>query len=72
LTSIEDSGFVTSKSYNSHTGSVEDIQWSPSQQGVFASCSSDKTIKIWDMRTHSSQLSVTAHQTDVNCISWNM
>ena len=39
---------------------------------VFASCSVDKTIKIWDVRTKQQPLcSVTAHDSDVNVISWN-
>jgi len=55
-----------------HRDSVEDIQWSPSEESVFASCSVDKTIKIWDSRqTTASQLSVEVSPTDVNVLSWN-
>ena len=40
---------------------------------VFASCSVDKTIKIWDVRqgVQKAALSVEAHATDVNVIAWN-
>lgn len=72
MTTASESGWSTSKSFTGHQSSVEDLEWSTSQQTVFASCSADGTIKIWDTRLSStSQLSVNAHETDVNCISWN-
>eukprot|EP00761_Pharyngomonas_kirbyi_P012789 gb/GECH01012816.1/.p1 GENE.gb/GECH01012816.1/~~gb/GECH01012816.1/.p1 ORF type:complete len:616 (+),score=193.80 gb/GECH01012816.1/:1-1848(+) len=54
-----------------HEGSVEDLQWSPSEGNVFASCSVDQTIGIWDTRTSSPARSWHAHDADVNVISWN-
>ena len=59
-------------SVQGHEDSVEDIQWSPTEGNVFASCSVDRTIRIWDSRVRTApQLTVTAHATDVNVISWN-
>eukprot|EP01125_Pyxidicula_operculata_P004431 TRINITY_DN1679_c0_g1_i1.p1 TRINITY_DN1679_c0_g1~~TRINITY_DN1679_c0_g1_i1.p1 ORF type:complete len:444 (+),score=118.20 TRINITY_DN1679_c0_g1_i1:287-1618(+) len=58
--------------YAGHTASVEDLQWSPSEPDVFASCSVDKTIKLWDGRKGRSPVtSIDAHESDVNVISWN-
>ncbi|UYV67126.1 GRWD1 [Cordylochernes scorpioides] len=56
-----------------HRSSVEDIQWSPNEQNVIASCSSDHTVKVWDVRNLSkpSALDIVAHDADVNSISWN-
>ena len=59
--------------FTGHKGSVEDIQWSPSEPHVFASASSDGTVKIWDTRSKSRthRISVQVSNTDVNVISWS-
>jgi ribosome assembly protein RRB1 len=63
---------VDNAPFMGHTQSVEDLQWSPAQKDVFASCSVDRTVRIWDTRTHKkSMLFVAAHTQDVNVISWN-
>lgn len=74
LTTATESGFTTAdKPYLSHTSSVEDLQWSPSESTVFASCSADRTVRVWDVRAkqRKSVVSVQAHDEDVNVISWN-
>ena len=63
---------VEAKALTGHTGSVEDIQWSPTEGTVFSSASSDNTVRIWDTRGKTGpQISIDAHQDDVNVISWN-
>ncbi|KAF3796013.1 Glutamate-rich WD repeat-containing protein 1 [Nymphaea thermarum] len=59
--------------FTGHTASVEDLQWSPSEDNVFASCSVDGRIAIWDCRENnrSAAAYINAHSTDVNVISWN-
>lgn len=43
----ESGSFTTDgKAYTGHTSSIEEIQWSPSEKNVFASASSDGTVKI--------------------------
>ena len=57
-----------------HTDSVEDIQWSPNEDNVLASCGIDRTIRFWDVRQNSKnppKIIKDAHSSDVNVISWN-
>ncbi|KAF9566116.1 glutamate-rich WD repeat containing [Agrocybe pediades] len=75
LTTSTPSGFnALSQPFTSHTSSVEDLQWSPSEPTVFASCSADRSIQIWDVRTKGRRSVagiISAHESDVNVISWN-
>ncbi|EPT01603.1 hypothetical protein FOMPIDRAFT_1161540 [Fomitopsis schrenkii] len=75
LTTTTPSGFnALSQPFVSHTSSVEDLQWSPTEATVFASCSADQTVQVWDVRSKGRR-SVAgierAHEADVNVISWN-
>lgn len=75
LTTATQSNFVAqSKPFVSHTSSVEDLQWSPSEPTVFASCSADQSVQIWDVRSKERKSIASidrAHDADVNVISWN-
>ena len=59
--------------YTSHTASVEDISWSPSERNVFASASADGTVKVWDIRSKSRKpaVDVQISATDINVLSWS-
>ncbi|VDP08214.1 unnamed protein product [Heligmosomoides polygyrus] len=60
---------VDQRALNGHSGSVEDVHWSPTEEGLLASCSCDGTIKLWDTRSSPSE--ACAHNSDVNVLSWN-
>lgn len=73
-TRTQGGGFVTDTTpFTGHTGSVEELQWSPTEKHVFASASSDGTVKIWDARSKSRKpaVSVQVSKTDVNVLSWS-
>ncbi|KAH3680768.1 hypothetical protein WICMUC_000119 [Wickerhamomyces mucosus] len=74
LTSRNTSNWITDKTPFTidNNQSIEDIQWSRSEQTVFATCGTDGYIRIWDTRSkkHRPAISVQASKTDVNVISW--
>ncbi|KAF1815897.1 glutamate-rich WD repeat-containing protein-like protein 1 [Eremomyces bilateralis CBS 781.70] len=59
--------------YTGHGGSVEELQWSPSEKNVFASGGDDGTVRVWDLRSKSRKpvVTVQASATDVNVLSWS-
>jgi len=67
-------GFQTdNRPFQGHTGSVEELQWSPSEASVFASASSDGTVRVWDIRSKARKPAITMQvsQHDVNVMSWS-
>lgn len=58
-----------------HENSVEDIKWSPEDADVLASCSVDKSLRLWDLREQAASRCVIkvldSHKADVNVIDWN-
>jgi ribosome assembly protein RRB1 len=75
LTTVGPTGFnALAQPFTSHTSSVEDLQWSPSEATVFGSCSADRSVQIWDVRMKGRRSVAgvqNAHEGDVNVISWN-
>ena len=70
----EGGGWVTdTRPFVGHTDAVEELQWSPNEKFVFASASSDGTVKVWDARSKSrkAMIDVKISDTDVNVMSWS-
>jgi ribosome assembly protein RRB1 len=73
-TRTQGGGFVTDTTpYTGHQGTVEELQWSPTERHVFASASNDGTVKVWDARSKSRKpaVSVQVSNTDANVLSWS-
>lgn len=73
-TRTDGGGWATdSRPFTGHESSVEDLQWSPNERNVFASASSDGTVRVWDVRSksHRPAVSVKVSNTDVNVMSWS-
>jgi ribosome assembly protein RRB1 len=73
-TRTQGGGWVTDTTpYTGHQGTVEELQWSPSEKHVFSSASNDGTVKIWDARSKSRKaaISMQVSKTDVNVLSWS-
>lgn len=41
---------IDKQPYKSHSGHVEDIAWSPTESALLVTCSTDSSIKLWDIR----------------------
>lgn len=64
--------FLNGSSFWKQCNHISSMQWSPTEDEVFASCSVDGSIAIWDIRLGKSPaISFKAHNADVNVISWN-
>ncbi|KAH8705295.1 WD40-repeat-containing domain protein [Talaromyces proteolyticus] len=73
-TRTEGGGWVTdSRAFVGHTSSIEELQWSPNEKNVFASASSDGSVKVWDVRSKSRKpaVDVKISNTDINVMSWS-
>ncbi|KAF2806295.1 glutamate-rich WD repeat-containing protein 1 [Mytilinidion resinicola] len=75
-TRTQGGGFVTdAKPFTGHdnNSAVEELQWSPSENHVFASAGDDGTVRIWDARSKSRKpaVSMKVSDVDVNVLSWS-
>lgn len=58
------------KIFSAHSEAVNGISFAPTDT-KFATCSSDKTIKLWDFLTTAEEQNLMGHCWDVKCIDWH-
>ncbi|CAB3408380.1 unnamed protein product [Caenorhabditis bovis] len=66
-------GTLVKQSYIGHTeGWVEAVKWNPADANQFVSVSTDKTAKMWDIRSAKSSLfDIHGHEERILCVDWN-
>eukprot|EP00735_Rhodelphis_limneticus_P006959 TRINITY_DN19436_c0_g1::TRINITY_DN19436_c0_g1_i1::g.17083::m.17083 TRINITY_DN19436_c0_g1::TRINITY_DN19436_c0_g1_i1::g.17083 ORF type:complete len:476 (-),score=99.32,sp/Q54ED4/GRWD1_DICDI/45.82/8e-121,WD40/PF00400.27/2.1e+02,WD40/PF00400.27/13,WD40/PF00400.27/8.7e-09,WD40/PF00400.27/3.5e-05,WD40/PF00400.27/4.6e-09,WD40/PF00400.27/1.9e+02,CAF1C_H4-bd/PF12265.3/2.6e-17,eIF2A/PF08662.6/4.6e-05,Nucleoporin_N/PF08801.6/0.93,Nucleoporin_N/PF08801.6/3.4,Nup160/PF11715.3/0.5 TRINITY_DN19436_c0_g1_i1:19- len=69
----DDGTWTSFKFSRGHNRSIEDVQWSPTEDTVLITSSADRSIRVWDTRkTQGPGLTVAdAHGDDINVITWN-
>lgn len=66
-------GAIVKQSFIGHqNGWVEAVKWNPSDANQFVSVSTDKTAKMWDVRSSKSSLfDIHGHEDRILCAAWN-
>ena len=71
LWDIESQNSEPLKVFKEHKSECEDVCFCKKQKNICASCGDDKTIKIMDLRTNASALSISGHEAEINSIDFN-
>jgi peroxin-7 len=59
------------QTWQEHTNCIYQTIFSPRSAELFASCSGDQTVKIWDVRQPHSVNTFRAHNNEVLALDWN-
>lgn len=56
---------------NNHTRNVNQLQWCPMKSNVLASCSNDKSIKIWNISENQPNILTIQTKSEILTLSWH-
>lgn len=65
-----DKAFTNTRVYEGHNHFVMMVCFNPKDSNSFASCSLDKSIKIWGLGTSQPHFTLHGHKSGVNCVSY--
>eukprot|EP00761_Pharyngomonas_kirbyi_P013320 gb/GECH01013348.1/.p1 GENE.gb/GECH01013348.1/~~gb/GECH01013348.1/.p1 ORF type:complete len:859 (+),score=194.26 gb/GECH01013348.1/:1-2577(+) len=65
-----DKNFANTRIYEGHKHFVMTVCFNPKDSNAFASCSLDKTIKIWGLNTSQPHFTLQGHNAGVNCVNF--
>ncbi|KAJ3273838.1 WD repeat-containing protein 78 [Terramyces sp. JEL0728] len=57
--------------YSAHTGPVNKVKWSPFVPGIFLSCSSDWTSRLWNQESEEEIFKFQSGKDTINDIAWS-
>lgn len=66
-----ENSFSLARVFEGHTHYVMKLCFNPRDTTLFASASLDKTVRVWNIASNKSNLSLVGHEQGVNCVDYH-